>query len=56
MISEKADSFHSSEHEPPNYHLVPRFWPVELGLGGLLPHVAIVMEDPISTPSLGPSF
>lgn len=32
MISEKAGSFHSSEHESPNYHLGPRFWPVELGL------------------------
>lgn len=34
MISEKADSFYSSEHKSPNYHLGPRFWLVELGLRG----------------------
>lgn len=45
VINQKVGDFRSSEHESPNSHLGPRFWPVELGLLGLLHPVAIVMED-----------
>lgn len=60
VINQKVGNFCSSEHESPNSHLGPRFWPVELGLPGLLHPVAIVMEDFPSlsesppAPSLGP--